>query len=150
MKICLKNTAQQNGLQQAVIQLQERLPEHIHAPSELTCTFHAINYKNYYLLTLDVVGVLMVTCQRCLKTFQYDYCTQIKIAACASDTIAERLMEDYECIVMEENEVDLSEILTDELHLFSREKHENSADCDIEIRQWIGDKNENMPVTLGL
>lgn len=150
MNICLKNAAQQSEPLLAVIKLEKRLPEHIHAPSELTCTFHAINYRNYYLLTLDVVGVLKVTCQRCLHAFQYHYCNQIKLAACKTDAIAETLMEDFECIVIDDDEIDLIEILTDELHLFSREKHENSADCDTEIRQWIGEKDENIPVTLGL
>lgn len=150
MKICLKNAAQQSELQHVVIELQERLPKHIHAPSSLTCAYHAINYKNYYLLRLEVAGVLKVTCQRCLQAFQYDYCNQIMLAACKSDGIAETLMEEFECLVIDDNEIDLIEILTDELHLFSREKHENSADCDTEIRQWIGDKDENIPVTLGL
>lgn len=150
MKICLKNAAQQSEPQQIVIQLKERLPKHVHSTSEITCTLHAINYKSYYLLTLDVAGVLTVNCQRCLQAFQYDYCNQIKLAACKTDAIAETLMEDFECIVIDENEVDLVEILTDELHLFSREKHENLADCDVKIRQWIDGKDENMSVTLGL
>ena len=47
-------------------------------------------------------------------------------------------------------EIDLIELLTDELYLFSPEKHEDLADCDSEIRQWISDKSEIIETTLGL
>lgn len=150
MKICLKNAAQHNGSQQVVVKLQARLPERIHSPIELNCSFNVVSYGNYYLIILDLAGRLTMTCQRCLQAFPYDYCNQIQLAVCNKDSIAETLMESFECIVIEDNEIDLVEIVTDELHLFSEDKHKNIADCDSEIRQWIGNKEEIIPVRLGL
>lgn len=150
MKICLKVYAKQGESEQVVITLQERLPERIIQPCELTCTFHVVNYGDYYLLTLDIAGVLAVRCQRCLHVFQHDYCNQSKLAVCANDTTAEALMEHFECIVAEDNQVDLLDILADELHLFSPEKHDKSTDCNTEISQFIGRQYEIVPPTLGL
>jgi len=150
MKICLKNAAQQNGSQPILVKLQTRLPERIHSPCELTCSLSVVAYDNYYILTLGIDGLLMMTCQRCLRAFSYEYSNQIQLAACSNDSVAEGLMLNYECIVVEDSELDLVDILTDELHLFSEDKHENLADCDSEIRRWISDKEEIMPVTLGL
>lgn len=150
MKICLKTCAKQNERQRAVIKLDERLPEHVLAPSELTCDFHVAHYDDYYLLTLDVSGVLAITCQRCLQVFQHDYSNQTVLAVCATDAIAEPLMEHYECMVVDDEEVDLVDVLTDELYLFSPAKHAFVVDCDDEISQWIGEQNEILPTTLGL
>ena len=150
MKICLKTYAKQDILAPVKIKLHARLPERIQAPVELTCHFQVKKYNDYYLLTLDVAGILTIACQRCLKAFQYNYCNKTELAVCGSEPIAEGLMDLYECMVAEEDEVDLAEILTDELVLFSPEKHEDLADCDVEIRQWIRDKSEIIETTLGL
>ena len=150
MKICLKTFAKQDEPERQVILLQERLPERIMRPCELTCTFHVVSYDDYYLLTLDIAGVLEVRCQRCLHGFQHDYCNQSILAVCASDTVAEGLMEHFECIVAENDQVDLLDILADELHLFSPEKHDDFTDCDTEISQLIGGHDEILPTTLGL
>ena len=150
MDICLKTYAKQNEPQRAVVNLHERLPERVVAPSELTCHFHVKSYDDYYLLTLDVTGDLTIACQRCLQVFQHDHCHQTVLAVCASDAMAESLMEHYECIVVDDEQVDLVAVLTDELYLFSPVKHANSVDCDVEINQWIGKQNEILPTTLGL
>ena len=127
MNVCLKTYAKQGEPERVVITLQERLPEHIIGPCELTCTFHVVSYGDYYLLTLDVVGTLAVNCQRCLHAFQYDYRNQSKLAVCATDIVAESLMEHFECIVAEA--------------------------CNSEISQYIeniGRNDEIIPPTLGL
>ena len=149
MKINLKTAAKQS-VEKSVIQLRERLPERIHPPSELSLNFQVTCNDNYYLLKLDVFGTLTITCQRCLKAFQYTYSNTTELAICMNDNVAETLMEQWECIVADNNEIDLVEILTDEIHLYAPEKHENSIDCDEEMSPWLTDKNENMPVTLGL
>ncbi len=141
MRICLKTAAQQN-VTQAKIQLHERLPERVHNASEVTVAYDVTNQDIYYLLTLDVRAVLTVNCQRCLHPFQHDYCNQTTLAVCTDDEIAESLMEQWECIVASNNEVELVEILTDELHLSAPEKHENFADCNSEMKQWIENKDE--------
>lgn len=138
MKICLKTYAKESGQQRAVIKLQERLPERICNPCELTCDFRVASYDNYYLLTLDIAGPIDITCQRCLQLFPDDYYNQSKLAVCINDTVAESLMEHFECIVADDHQVDLADIVADDLHLFSPEKHYNSTDCSVEISQWIG------------
>ena len=150
MNICLKTYAKQDEPQQIVITLQERLPERIIRPCEFTCIFHVVSYGDYYLLTLDIVGALAVKCQRCLSVFEHEYCNQSKLAVCRTDTVAEALMEHFECVVAENDEIDLLDILADELHLFSPEKHNNYMDCNNEISQLIGGQDEIMPPTLGL
>ena len=150
MKICLKTQAKQSGLQRVVIKLDDRLPERIQSPSELTCNFKVESYDNYHLLTLDVVGELKISCQRCLQAFQHDYCNQTKLAVCVNDTIAEALMEHFECIVADDDQIDLADILADELHLFSPEVHDDFASCDTEISQLIGGQDEILLTTLGL
>lgn len=142
MKICLKNAAQQNASPPTRLQLLDRLPERVHYPSEVTFAYNVSSQDSYYLLTLEVRADLTVTCQRCLQPFQNDYCNQTTLAVCTNEQIAERLMEQWECIVASDNEIDLVEILTDELHLYAPEKHENYADCNGEMRQWIADKEE--------
>lgn len=138
MKICLKTYAKQDESQRAVIKLQERLPTRIAKPCELTCDFKVKKYDNYYVLSLDIAGSLEVTCQRCLQSFPDEYRNQSNIAVCMNDAVAESLMEQYECIVAEGDQVDLDDIVADDLHLFSPEKHANPADCSLEISQWIG------------
>ena len=138
MKICLKTYAKESGQQRAVIKLQERLPERISNPCELTCDFRVASYDNYYLLTLDIAGAIDVTCQRCLQLFPDDYHNQSKLAVCINDAVAESLMEHFECIVADDHQVDLADIVADDLHLFSPEKHYNSTDCSAEMSQWIG------------
>ena len=138
MKICLKTYAKQSGQQRAVIKLQERLPERISHPCELTCDFNVASFDNYFLLTLDIAGAIDVTCQRCLQPFPDDYYNRSTLAVCINDTVAESLMEHFECIVSDDNQVDLADIVADDLHLFSPEKHDNSTDCSVEMSQWIG------------
>ena len=150
MKICLKTYAKQDGPESVVITLQERLPERIICPCDLTCAFHVESYGDYYIVALDVAGTLTVECQRCLQPFQYDYCNQSKLAVCATDAVAETLMEHFECIIAEGDQVDLLDILADELHLFSPEKHEDFNDCNTEISQLIGGHDEIISTTLGL
>ncbi len=150
MKICLKTYAKQGTMTTVKVMLQTRLPIHLEAPVELTCHFQVEHYNDYYLLTHEVVGVLRIVCQRCLEAFQYDYSNTTTLAVCRTEAIAEGLMAHFECMVALEDEVDLSEILTDELVLFSPEKHDDLADCNLEMKQWIRDKSEIIETTLGL
>lgn len=122
MNICLKTQARQ-AAQQVTLIIQERLPSHIESVGPLTCKYQIELADNYYLLTLHVRGVLDIICQRCANVFRHDYDNETKLAVCANDAIAERLMEHFECIVACDNQIDLTEVVTDDLHLFSPEKH---------------------------
>ncbi len=150
MKICLKTYAKQHGLQHIAMTLQERLPERVSGPCELTCDFQVVNHGDYYLLTLYITGKLAINCQRCLHIFQDDFYNESQLAVCVNDSVAETLMEHFDCVVASDHQVDLVELLTDELYLFSPEKHRNPMDCHSEIFQWIGGQDEIMPSTLGL
>ena len=136
MNICLKTYAKQSGPHHLEVQLKDRLPERMTSPCEVSCEFHVVNNSNYYLLTLDIAATLSMECQRCLHAFQVNYCNQSKLAVCYNDAIAESLMEDFECIVAPDLHVDLVAVLTDELHLFSPEKHPSLSDCHSEMSQW--------------
>lgn len=138
MKICLKTQAKQEQVVCETFTLTERLPARVQGPCELTCELQVEARSDYYLCTLNVNGIITVICQRCLGTFTYSYNNQSKLAVCHNDEIAETLMADYECIVVKHNEIDLIDIVTDELHLFLPEKHENLSDCDHEINALIG------------
>ncbi len=140
MNICLKTYAKQAGQQHVVVNVQKRLPERISSPCELTCDFHVEALTDYFLVTLEVRSELVITCQRCLGQFQHAYSNQTKLAVCSDDIMAERLMERFECIVAPDHEIDLTDVLADELYLFSPEKHPDYADCDREISQLISKK----------
>ena len=139
MNICLKTYAKQADSKHIVVHLQERLPARVHAPCDVVCDFNVETCRDYYLLTLAVHSELMITCQRCLGHFQYEYQHQTQLAVCATDAMAEQLMERFDCIVAPHHQLDLMEVLTDELHLFLPEKHLDGADCDAEISQLISD-----------
>lgn len=139
MNICLKTQARQVSSQTVVIQIQERKPERVNLPCELTCVFQVATGSDHYLLTMEVSGKLEITCQRCLAGFQQEYFNKTQLAICASEEIAERLMASYECIVVKNNQVDLVDLITDELHLFLPEKHADFSECDNEISGMIGD-----------
>lgn len=129
MKICLKKYAKQERNGKVTLNLSDRLPMFISPPCELTCEFQVESQRSYYIIKLNVHGVLSLICQRCLNDFKYEYHNQSNMAVCQTEEDAERLMNSYECIVSLSSEVDLVDIITDELHLFCPEKHEDIVDC---------------------
>ncbi len=150
MKICLKTIAKEDASQHVTLTMHERLPFSVEAPVVLSCDYRVENCKNYYLLTMNVNGVLAITCQRCLTHFEHNFSHQTSLAVCQDDVYAERLMEQFECIVAMDHQVNLLEIVADDMHLYAPEKHANLADCDREMCQWIAGQDEILPSTLGL
>lgn len=139
MKICLKTSAKQAGSRTVVIRIDERKPGRVSSPCELTCVFKVNACPDYYLLTLDVSAELEIACQRCLVDFPHQHTNHAQLAICANEAIAETLMASFECIVANDYQIDLVDIVTDELHLFLPEKHHDIADCDLEMSRLIGD-----------
>ena len=139
MKICLKTHAKQAGSQTVVVHVQERKPDRVSSACDLTCTFKVEACSDYYLITLDVHGTLDITCQRCLANFQHEHINRTTLAVCANEDVAETLMASFECIVVNNFQIDLIDILTDELYLFLPEKHLDVAGCDREMSGLIGD-----------
>ena len=138
MNICLKTCSRYPDAQQVDIQLSERLPFYIVSDCKVHCDYFVKSFPGYYTLTLDVSGILPIHCQRCLDEFKHHYVNHTELAICRDDTIAEQLMDEYECIVSDQLEIDLHEIITDELHLYVPEKHTDLIDCHSEITSMIG------------
>lgn len=133
MMICLKSSSKQAEPSRAQLTLSERLPFHIVSDCHVTCDYSVRRVSDYYLLTLDVTGILPIQCQRCLETFQHQYANLTELAICRDDMTAENLMDHYECIVHQHHEVDLTSIVTDELHLYVPEKHPELIECTVKM-----------------
>lgn len=138
MKICLKSEAKEASLRVVECELNERVGSRIELPCTLTCSLQVEKHPNFFLVMLGVKGHVTVNCLRCLHPFVHDYCNQTVLAVCKSDTFAAQLMETYECIVAESEQLDLTDILVDEVLLYCPERHQNVADCDDEVSQYIG------------
>ena len=137
MLINLKTCAIKTERQGIVLELGERLPARLKAPCAINCQFDVEPFDNYYVMRLMVDSVLTVVCQRCSNEFIYLYKNQTELAICNSDEMAEKLMERYECIVSQNNQVDLVELITDELHLYAPEFHPELKDCDDELGKFM-------------
>ncbi|MGQ3887414.1 YceD family protein [Legionella sp. CNM-1927-20] len=137
MLIDLKTQAKQLEGQTVEVYLKERMPNRIPAPCSLSCTYLVKEVDDYFLLSLEVSGQLDIECQRCLKNFLYDYKNTTTLAICNADSCAEKLMDKYECVVANNFFIDLIELVTDELHLYSPENHLNIGECDKEVSKFI-------------
>ncbi|WP_058522941.1 YceD family protein [Legionella birminghamensis] len=137
MLINLKKHPEYKEYQKASIELTERLPPHIQPPCHLTCQFKIGFCQYYYLLSMTVSGNIQVICQRCLNEFSHEYVNSTELALCASEAIAEKLMADFESVVYEKEEIDLRELVTDELYLYSPTTHEDIHECNSDIKQYL-------------
>ena len=142
MLVNLRSCAAKDGPQTTRVTLKERLPAHINSPCEINCQFEAKLVDNYYLLSLNVESALSLVCQRCLNEFSQHYANQTTLAICSSDEVAEKLMQSYECLVSQNNQIDLSELLSDELYLYGPEFHADARDCDVEMSSFIRAERE--------
>lgn len=132
-KVCLQ-TAAKHGLNTSIkLMIEERLPLHVASPCNLNCEYSVENLGDYYILNLKVEGLIPINCQRCLDEFKYQYDNSTRLAVCRDEETAEKLMNSYECIVVQGHFVDMTSIVTDELHLYSIDRHLNEADCDVGV-----------------
>ena len=132
MIICLKVCAKQTKSQHAQIQITERLPYHIQSGCTFECDYSVKDFDQYYLLSLKVTGILSINCLRCLDVFPFDYENLLELAICSNEKLADELMHRYETIVSTDATIDLTCLITDELHLYTPEKHLNLEDCNYE------------------
>ncbi|MDF1757875.1 MAG: YceD family protein [Legionellaceae bacterium] len=130
MKICLSKQPEDEIIGPLVTNISSRLPDFVKTPCDLTYNFKIKKHSGYYVLDLTIEGSILITCQRCLADLEHNYHNQTNIAVCRTDEEAERLMATYECIVSSNNEVDLDEIITDDLHLFCPMKHADINQCE--------------------
>ncbi len=116
--------AKQTVPSQLLIEVSERLPYYVQGPCALNCKVSVERARDYYVLRLTSTGQLTINCQRCLHDFNFDYNHSSEIAICDSDEVANQLMKSRDCVVHADDDLDLLDIVTDDLHLFSPEKHE--------------------------
>jgi uncharacterized protein len=138
MLINLKACAAKNK-QRMIFEVSERLPEQLASPCSVNCEFELVPLERYYLMKFTLDSKLLVTCQRCLSEFSFHYVNHNELALCDSEERAEQMMSDYECIVAE-TQIDLLQIITDDLHLYTPMFHLEIKDCDHEIDVFINTK----------
>lgn len=130
------------GEQSEVVTIDSRLPQSIAGSCQLHVTYSLTTEDDYFLLRMHVVGTLQCVCQRCLQEYSYDYDNITVLAICRSEDRAEELLDQYETIVVSHNQVKLSELITDELHLYVPEFHPDLQDCCGEVMQILSEKSE--------
>lgn len=133
MIICLKKASNLSEPTRVQLTLSERLPSHIVSDCTLDCDYFVQRHPDYYLLKLHVAGMLSIQCQRCWDVFIYPYDNHTELAVCRDEDVAEKLMEQYECITSSRGDVDLAQIVTDELYLYAPEKHAELIECTDKI-----------------
>lgn len=126
------------GQQRKTIQLKERLPHFITRAVDLEVSYQVEAKADFYLIHLHVLGNLSLKCQRCLEEFDYPYDNTTILAVCRDDARAEELLEHYECIVAENLQVSLDDLIIDELHLYAPQFHPEIKDCGDEITHFLG------------
>ena len=137
MNICLKTYARQTSPQTLVLHINERLPSCLCEPADVSCRFQVQSCTDFYLLSLSVKGDFTITCQRCLGNFKHRLDYETQLAVCRREEMAESLMEQHDCIVSNNDQLDLFDVLTDELHLNLPEKHPDEMGCDVEMTALI-------------
>lgn len=137
MKLNLKELAASQEATEVSLVLTERLPSQIKGPCQMVSRFKISAYPDYYLIEIQTTGKLTIICQRCLGEFDFVYSNQTVLAVCKDESVAEQLMENYECIIDHLATPDLTELVTDELHLYHPSIHENLEDCDQRILNFM-------------
>lgn len=122
MRICLSKS-RGAAAQTFKVHLTSRLPVQVTAACDLTGQYKVEAAGEYDHLTLNTTGTLQLLCQCCLEPFMYTYGHITELAVCANEEIASRLMAQFDCVVSEQGEINLDELITDDLHFFLPEKH---------------------------
>lgn len=130
------------GQQTDRVTIDTRLPQFISGPCQLTVTYEVTAEDDYFLLRMNVSGPIQCICQRCMQEYSYDYDNTTLLALCLTEERAEQLLDQYESIVVPQNQVKLSELVTDELHLYAPEFHPDEEDCKGEVMQILSVKGE--------
>ena len=134
MNINLKSAAKQETPRIVPIKLEARLPSWINGTPELTCTYRVKDVGDYYSLALQTKGMLSITCQRCLENVDYLYEHASELFLCRTDDVADRLMELGESIVIENDEANLNDIVTDDLYFFASDKPHDLTSCEVNFK----------------
>ena len=119
--------------QTVLFTIEERLPGFIASPCSTEVQYRVEAIDDFYLLHLKIQATVTINCQRCLTDFQFPYKNQSIIAIATSEARAETLQETYECVVAENGEVILDDLVIDELHLYVIQSHPLDKECNSEI-----------------
>lgn len=125
------------------VKISDRLPSFISEPCTVSLSFSLKKQDDYYLLHLKTEAKLDISCQRCSHNFQIPYQNETELAICNNEARAETLLSLYECIVAENDQLSLEDIITDELYLYAPQFHPNAQDCDKIVQQFISDSAIN-------
>lgn len=129
MLISLKSISNSLEPTRVALTLSKRLPFYIVSDCTMVCDYLIRRFPDYDLLVLDVSGEIQIECQRCLHEFSTPYQNHTEIAICRDERTAEQLMDQYECIVSKQSDIDLTDIVIDELYLYAPEKHTELIEC---------------------
>ncbi|MFA6302319.1 MAG: YceD family protein [Legionella sp.] len=132
----LQDLAKQE-LQKQTLTINERLPNYIVPPCTVTAQYKVEEREDFYLIRLQVQGIITIICQRCLNEFSYPYDNSTEIAVCLDDDKAEAVLEMYESIIAPDKKVDLETLIVDELYLYAPQFHPDLEDCDSEVKQFL-------------
>lgn len=137
----LQDLAKQNQLSQTLT-ITKRIPDFITAPCVIHAQYRVEAREDFYLIHLNSSGLITVVCQRCMNEFVHEYNNQTVIAVCRNDERAAELLEQYECIVSSNWQVELEDLICDELYLYVSRFHPDIDDCDSQINQILNEKFE--------
>lgn len=137
LNLKLLTTSQQ---QHHRVYLEERLPFFINTPCWVDCCYQVQKESRYTLLHMEISAELTVICQRCLSEFSVKHTNKTTLALCETESIANELMSDYECIVVSDGVVSLDDLIADDLHLYVPQKHEVVQDCDSVATTYLGEE----------
>ena len=131
MIICLKTWARQSPGTEISFCLNERLPAWIEGPCALNVVLTITENPNYYHVQFRVTGTLLICCQRCLTRVDYAYQHDNELIVLGSEAALARYSLATDCVVAASGELDLRDMVTDELHLYSPEIPHAFEQCDM-------------------
>ncbi len=99
---------------------------------EIACTFVFLKNGNNFMLNAEVVATPVIRCQRCLQSMVFPLNHKFELIMVETEEQAERMLQELEpCVIAEDELLELSDLIEDEilLSLPSYPKHEH--DCSI-------------------
>ncbi len=107
----------------------ERKPSQIISMSSVQCIYELEKHPDYYNLTLSTECQVTIGCQRCMEPFDLLYRNQTQIGLCEEESVAERIMDIVEPVVITNDVIPFESIVADELHLYLPLFHQDLTQC---------------------
>ena len=103
--------------------LDSGIPDRLIAPVKFQCHYELVEQDRYYLLSYRFHTSVKYICQRCLEESEANLKIDNTLALCVNDGDAEKLMSEFEPVVIKGRSFELEPLLVDELHLSAPLKH---------------------------